>query len=47
MKREAATAPRAPGSWAPFVAFGLIYTVVILIVVTIRAENSTYFRDFW
>ncbi len=35
------------GSWTPFIAFGLIYTAVIVVVVLIRAESSTDFRDFW
>src|ERR1051326_1041517 len=43
-------APDAPGrrwGWLPLFLFGLIYTIVIAVIVAIRAESSSDFRDYW
>lgn len=39
-------APIPPG-WLPLVIAGGIYSVIILLIVILRAETGTDFRDFW
>jgi hypothetical protein len=39
--------PSARRGWLPLIIAGLVYTAVLSVVVVMRAESSTDFRDFW
>lgn len=39
--------PGLPFGWRPLLLAGAAYAVILLIVVVLRAESSTDFRDFW
>lgn len=46
MIRRAAPAGRLRG-WLPLVVAGVVYAGVVCVVIAVRAESSSDFRDFW
>ena len=46
----ASTETRRPSpwrGWLPLIIAGIVYTAILSVVVALRAETSTDFRDFW